>query len=154
MSIISLITWLASRPRKKSITTIVLHATAGSSLSGALSTLRLKGFSYHYIIEKNGRATKCVPYSRVAFHAGKSSGPTGPNVNEGSIGICFVNRNDGADPYPEAQIEACKSLVGELINAIPLRWITTHFAISPGRKTDPKGFPVERVAMGLERWKC
>jgi len=151
----SLAAWLASRPRFRAITTIVLHATAGGSLSGALSTLRLKGLSYHYLIDKDGVVWKAVPYTRVAFHAGKSLGPSGENCNGYSIGISFVNRNDGIDPYTEKQTEACRLLVADLQNAISsLQYLTTHYAVSPKRKTDPKGFPCSRVNGLLKRWGC
>ena len=46
--------WLANRKRTKALTTVVLHATGGSSLSGAVSTLIARGLSYHYIIDKVG----------------------------------------------------------------------------------------------------
>jgi N-acetylmuramoyl-L-alanine amidase len=137
--------WLVTRERKKPCTTIVLHATAGSSLGGALSTLRLRGLSYHYLIEKNGEVTKCAPSSRVAFHAGKSEGPEGSNVNDYSIGISFVNLNDGKDPITYDQEQAAKLLVLDLENHFPLSWVTTHYAISPGRKTDPKPFNSARL---------
>jgi len=155
MKILALPKMLASRPRKKPITTIVLHATAGSTLGGALSTLRLKGFSYHYLIDKDGTVTKGVPYGRVAFHAGESMGPDGPNVNEYSIGISFVNRNDGKDPYTAAQTVSCENLIKELCNAVPLHWLTTHYAISGFRgKTDPKRFPCSLVKGDLMMWGC
>lgn len=155
MTIVALKNFLASRNRRATITTVCLHATAGSSLAGALSALRSRELSYHYIIPKDGKITKCVPYGREAFHAGKSSGPEGLNVNRYSIGISFVNLNDGIDPYTEAQIVACDDLIAQLKAAIPtLSYLTTHYAVSPGRKTDPKRFPCSRVANGLQMWGC
>lgn len=155
MTITQLAAWLASKPRKRQPSTIVLHATAGSSLGGAISTLKLRGCSYHYLIEKDGKITKCVPVGRVAFHAGVSEGPEGPNVNGYSVGVSLVNLNDGKDPYTEAQYDACLFLVRNLAANLPsLRWITTHYAIAPKRKTDPKGFDVERVAGRLTPWPC
>lgn len=145
--------WLASRSRRAKVSTIVLHATAGGSLSGAVSTLIQRELSYHYLIDKDGKVVKAVPYTREAFHAGKSFGPEGSGVNRYSIGISFVNRNDGKDPYTQAQVDSCRELVEELAGAIAsLRWITTHYAVSPGRKTDPKGFPVSEVSGPLQRW--
>jgi N-acetyl-anhydromuramyl-L-alanine amidase AmpD len=149
--------WLASRPRKEPITTIVLHATAGSSLSGALSALRQKELSYHYLIEKSGRVTKCVPYGKVAFHAGVSKGPSGENCNRYSIGISFVNLNDGKDPYTQAQIEECRFLIEDLWRSVPsLEYLTTHYAVAPKRKTDPKSFPCSLVVgrTNLKLWGC
>jgi len=155
-----LTTWLASRARREKVRCVVLHATAGSTLGGAVSTLRAKGFSYHYIIEdaRNGRdglVHKCVPVSREAFHAGKSVGPLGSNVNRYSIGVCFVNLNDGKDPYSDAQFESARKLLLELKAANPgLTWLTTHYWVSPGRKFDPRGFDVKALAasVGLSLW--
>lgn len=159
MNIKTLGYWLASRARKVPCDTVVLHASAGSTFSGALQALKQRELSYHYIIEDeretDGLVRKCVPYGRVAFHAGKSFGPKGSNVNNYSVGISFVNRNDGLDGYSKAQIQAARDLILELKQAIPtLKYITTHFAISPGRKTDPRNFPVKELAaaVGLETW--
>ena len=153
MTITQIAGWLASKPRKRPASTIVLHATAGSSLGGAISTLKLRGCSYHYLIAKDGRITKTVPIGRVAYHAGVSEGPEGPNVNGYSVGISLVNLNDGKDPYTDAQIDACAFLVRNLAANLPsLRWITTHYAIAPKRKTDPRGFDPSMVAGRLEVW--
>lgn len=140
-------------------TTVVLHATAGSTFSGALQALKARELSYHYIIEDeretDGIVRKCVPYGRVAYHAGKSFGPNGSNVNNYSVGISFVNRNDGVDGYSVLQYKACLELIKQLQKAIPtLRYITTHAIISPDRKTDPRNFPIEQMAKdcGLQLW--
>ena len=142
--------WLASRPRTRPCTTVVLHATAGSSLSGALSALKARELSYHYLIEKDGTVTKCVPYQRVAFHAGDSVGPNGPGVNSYSVGISFVNLNDGNDPYTAKQWEAARNLVYDLKGVLPLEWVTSHARISPGRKTDPRGFNLPMFAREVQ----
>lgn len=156
MTIKPLAKWLAFRTRTRPITGIILHATAGGTLAGALSTLRLRGLSYHFLIDKNGEITKACPYTKVAFHAGKSEGPDGPNCNGHTIGISMVNRNDGKDPYPQAQVAACVDLCKELAASVPtLKWLACHYSVSPGRKTDPKGFPAKLVAVecGLSAWR-
>jgi len=138
--------------------TVVLHATAGSTFSGAVSALKARELSYHYVIEdqreSDGVVRKCVPYSRVAFHAGESEGPHGSNVNNYSVGISFVNLNDGVDGYSLKQYAACLELIETLKKVLPLKYITTHAIISPGRKTDPREFPIEQMAhdCGLELW--
>lgn len=146
-------TWLASRKRRKAITTIVLHATGGDSATGAIDWLRKIGLSYHYVIARDGTVTKCVPTSREAFHAGVSVGPGGNDVNAYSIGISLANRNDGHQEYTQLQYWAVDDLIEELKPAIPtIRYVTTHYAISPGRKTDPVGFDTTRVRNGLAVW--
>jgi N-acetyl-anhydromuramyl-L-alanine amidase AmpD len=145
--------WLPSRARRRDPSTVVLHATAGGQASGSISWLRKIGLSYHYIIERDGTIFKCVPLSRIAFHAGKSFGPEGANVNDYSIGIAFANRNDG-ERFTIAQIDAAAELI-EAIRQPGLTWITTHYLIAPGRKNDPKGFPFKQFAerVGMVPWK-
>lgn len=150
MVIHALAKWLPHSERRKFLTTIVVHATAGSSLSGALSALRTRELSYHYLIDKNGVVTKCVPTSKVAWHAGVSKGPQGEHVNAYSVGISLVNRNNGKDPYTQEQHDALYELCQELIAANPtIRYLTTHYWISPGRKTDPRGYPMDRLWRAL-----
>lgn len=160
MKMVNVIPWLAYRTMTRKPKTIVLHATAGGSVDGAIRTLRRFRLSYHYIIDKDGTVYKCVPVSgkspySVAFHAGRSLGPRGPMVNFYSIGIAFVNRNDGLDPYTTEQLDSAEALIKELKTVFPwLENITTHYAVSPGRKTDPKNFPLEAFAarVGLPVW--
>lgn len=163
--------------------TVVFHATAGSTLSGALDALRKAKLSYHYIIEKDGTVTKCVPLSRVAYHAGNSYGPheaakgvsrkqfannpinralkrvakfvAGCSVNGYSIGISFVNLNDGKDQITAAQWEAAIDLVAAIRNQHPIKWITTHVLVSPGRKFDPATFRLGQFCLscGLTPWR-
>ncbi len=139
--------------------TVVLHATAGSTFKGAFNALKSRELSYHYIIEdqkeSDGLVRKLVPYGRVAYHAGDSRGPHGANVNNYSVGISFVNLNDGMDGYSAAQYKACQELIQELKKGLPLKYITSHALISPGRKTDPKNFPLLQMAAdcGLILWR-
>lgn len=77
---------------------VVFHYTGGSTLQGALDTLLINGFSYHYIIDKDGRVVNLVPEEMRAHHAGcrdrqnPDRGVCKPGFNSRSIGISFVNR--------------------------------------------------------------
>jgi N-acetylmuramoyl-L-alanine amidase/AmpD protein len=72
-------------------------------------------------------------------------------VNDFSIGIELVNLNNGLDPYPEAQVESLRSLVGNISRRHPIRFLVTHSecADPPGRKSDPQGFDMRRLANAL-----
>jgi AmpD protein len=134
-----------------------MHATAGRTLVGAVETLIKRKISYHYIIDKDGVVTQCVPFSEVAFHAGVSKGPEGASVNGYSVGISFVNLNDGRDPYTEVQKQAAKELVKQLMLLEPgLRYLTSHRQISWPRKNDPVGLGeyLKQLAKecGLKYW--
>lgn len=165
---------LPSSRRTEPVTGIVMHATAGSSLQGAIETLRERGLSYDYIIEKDGTITKCCPTANVAFHAGNSYGPKEAEakvsrtqdassnfvakcgVNPYTIGVSFVNWDNGKDPFTPAQEAAARELIKELKTALPtLKFITTHARVSPRRKVDPKGYDIDRLAAdtGLQSWK-
>lgn len=138
MVIHAITNWLASRARKEPITTIVLHATDGRSVGSSISWLRKIGLSYHAVCERDGVISKCVPLSRVAFHAGKSKGPFGDNVNRYSLGFSLANWESRNEKVTEAQEKAISEWVANVCRAYPsITHITTHYWISPGRKTDP-----------------
>lgn len=142
-TIIPLTKELKSNKRKKPITGIVLHSTAGASAISSIDWLRrvTTRSSYHYIIERDGTIFKCVATSKRAWHAGVSRGWDGPNCNDYTIGIAFANMNDGHERVTKAQEESCAWLIKELQNAIStIRYISTHRLVSPGRKNDPRGW--------------
>lgn len=138
---------------------IVIHATAGRH-PGDLAWLRKGGderrpVSCHYYIDKSGRISQMVQDDDIAWHAGvsrwKIDGRTRDNINTVSIGIELENFNTGRDPYPEAQVAAAAELTTMLVSRydVPREQLVRHLDVSPGRKTDPAGFPwqafVERV---------
>ncbi len=178
MKIIELTRPFASHPRDAPPSLIVMHATAGANASGAIETLREKGYGYHYIVkdedEGDGTVLKCVATDRVCYHAGNSYGPreeargvsrvqgegarfvAGCSVNGYSIGISFVNMDDGRDPFSPAQTQAARALVAALRAAIPtISAITTHAIVSPRRKVDPLGFDIDALgkATRLPVWR-
>jgi len=138
--------WLFYRKRTRTATGILLHATGGTTASGAINWLRQIKLSYHYIVDRDGKVTKCVPLSKVALHAGVSYGWEGNNCNEYSIGIALVNANDGMQPYPKVQLMALWKLVEDIKKGAPeIAHISTHYAVSPNRKTDPVNFPYREI---------
>lgn len=153
--------WFKHQPRSLRPTTVVLHATAGGTLAGAVETLRERGLGYHYLIEPDGRVWKGAPIARQVGHAGESVGPEGASVNRYSIGVSWVNLNDGIQPITAAQLAAAEELLQVLRQGLPcLRWLTTHYAITVQpdggyRKSDPRGVDVESLAAsaGLRPWK-
>ncbi len=78
---------------------LVIHYTAGSSVSGAITGLEASGLSVHYIIDTDGSVTYLVDESDVAYHAGCQNTlgddcPTTDGVSDYnlySIGIELVN---------------------------------------------------------------
>lgn len=134
--------------------TLVIHATATDTLAQALDALKIRGLSYHAVIDRCGAVARLAPWDQMALHAGESFGPQGAQVNEYSIGLSLVNRNDGVDRYTPAQEAAIRILVAEIASAHPLRHLVTHRAIAPHRKNDPLGYDAARLARdtGLVLW--
>jgi N-acetyl-anhydromuramyl-L-alanine amidase AmpD len=84
-----------------------------------------------------------------AWHAGRSIWKGREGCNDYSIGIELVNLNDGQDPYPEVQHQANLALCAYLAHkySINPEDIIGHvdIAIPPGRKTDPRGYDLNRL---------
>ena len=167
---------LPHRARTFDPSLIVLHATAGSNVSGAIETLRDRGLSYHYLVAPDGEVFKGCPLGAVAFHAGNSYGPREaaagvsraqnrareftakptPCVNGYSVGIALVNLDDGKDAYDAPQVESARWLVGQVRAQFPgVSAVTSHAVVSPGRKVDPLGFDLDGFgrAVGLPVWR-
>ncbi|MGI8923960.1 MAG: N-acetylmuramoyl-L-alanine amidase [Fimbriimonadales bacterium] len=133
------------RPPGIAVDTIVLHATVFDTLEETCSHFENpeSHVSTHYTVDRDGTVVQHVHESRRAFHAGESRMADGrEKVNDFSIGIELVNRNDGVDPYPAAQIDALRSLLDGIRSRWPIRHVVSHAEIAtpPGRKTDPAGF--------------
>lgn len=82
----------SSRPAN-SISLVVIHYTAGASAASTASYCATKAaaVSYHLIIDRTGSIYQCVPFNRVAWHAGLSEWGGKNNVNSFSIGIGLAN---------------------------------------------------------------
>jgi LysM repeat protein len=137
------------RPPDARIWAIVVHATANDSLNGVIEwfTNPQSLVSAHYNIDKDGRVVQMAREEQRAWHAGKSQWKGIESVNDFSIGIELVNRNDGADPYPEEQYQVCLKLCKYLVAkyGIQAEDIMSHRAISLTGKTDPAGFDMDRL---------
>ncbi len=73
--------------------TIVIHYTAGGSLSSSVSWLKNKeaSASAHIVIGKNGKIVQLVPFNRIAWHAGRSKWKGRSGMNSFSLGIELDN---------------------------------------------------------------
>lgn len=146
---------MGARPTGMSIDTVVVHATERSSLREVEAIFRSakREVSAHFTIARDGSVVCHVPVTMAAWHAGVSRHPDGrERVNDFSVGIELLNRNDGVDPYPQKQIEKLLLLLAELSNDLPITSIVSHgiIAVPPGRKRDPFGLNVELLQ---QSWK-
>jgi N-acetyl-anhydromuramyl-L-alanine amidase AmpD len=131
-----------TRPKGTIIDTIVLHADSSPKVKSSLDWIRSpqSKVSYHFLLGRLGDVYACVPTNERAWHAGVSEFMGKRNVNDFSIGVSFGNKQDGKEIFTERQYQVGAELVRELMDEYPnitLDRITTHSAISPGRKLDP-----------------
>jgi len=132
--------WVPSpNANERSVGFVVLHYTAGDASGRALRTLTRagSGVSAHYLIERDGSILQLVDERRRAWHAGDSRWGATVDVNSASIGIELDN--DGAEPYPAAQIDALLRLLADLRHRhqVPGVNILGHADVAPTRKVDP-----------------
>jgi N-acetyl-anhydromuramyl-L-alanine amidase AmpD len=132
-----------ARPAGTVVDTIVLHASAGKSDAGDVSWIQApaSGISYHVLVGRDGRVYRFVDPRHQAYHAGVSEFRGRKFCNRYSIGVAFANRHDGVEPLTQPQIAAMRTVLRELCAAYPIKHITTHGEVSPGRKTDPHRIP-------------
>ena len=133
------------RPAGIVVDTVVIHATVLNTINEVIEHFSnpQTQVSSHYTIDRDGTVISHVSEYNRAWHAGLSRMKDGrQNVNDFSIGIELVNRNDGSDPYPERQIQALRHLLRAITIRHPIRYIVPHYACAepPGRKSDPTGF--------------
>ena len=133
------------RPYGTKVDTVVVHATVFETADEVIRHFAnpQTNVSAHYTIDRDGTVISHVPEENRAWHAGESRMEDGRvNVNDFSIGIELVNRNDGTDPFPEKQLEALRDLLKAINTRHAIRHIIPHYACAhpPGRKSDPVGF--------------
>lgn len=141
-----------ARPQGTVVDTVVVHATVLNSAEEVVQRFAdpESRVSSHYTIDRDGSVLRHVEESLRAWHAGASRMPDGREAaNDFSIGIELVNRNDGRDPYPEAQVAALVNLIREIASRHPIRHIVSHAEIATpaGRKTDPHGLDLDVVRL-------
>ena len=135
---------------------VVLHHTSNRDAARAVVTLtrQSSGVSAHYLVARDGRIVYMVDERLRAWHSGESYWGGNRDINSASIGIEIDN--DGAEPYPEPQIEALLALLADLKArwSIPAANFVGHGDVAPGRKVDPgANFPWKRLAgRGFGLW--
>ena len=108
--------------------------------------------SSHFFIRRDGALIQFVPVTARAWHAGVSCWDGRERYNDFSIGIEL--EGDDQTPFAAAQYQTLQTLLPALSVALPLRAITSHSHIAPGRKTDPgpcfDWAPVREICAGLK----
>lgn len=91
--------------------------------------------SAHFLLRRNGELLQFVSCDRRAWHAGASSWQGREDCNDYSIGIELEGLEGGR--FEPAQYAALPPLLAALVRRYPLRAITGHEHVAPGRKHDP-----------------
>lgn len=124
------------------VAAILLHATAdGGSERGSLEWMRnpKSQVSAHLFITRAGETIRLVEDARKAWHAGASEWEGRSNLNEWSLGFEIANREDGKEPFTDAQYRSVADAVRHyLAQGIERSGVLGHYDVAPGRKHDPR----------------
>jgi N-acetyl-anhydromuramyl-L-alanine amidase AmpD len=130
---------------KSDVKYIVFHRTEGH-IAGDLSTLMSGGgrkVSIHFLIAPTGKIYKMLPMYKGANHAGYGDSGLAAkygNANHHAYGIELSGM--GSEPYTTAQLKALDEVVKYIDSYLGRKVpITSHAAIDPERKSDPRHFP-------------
>jgi N-acetylmuramoyl-L-alanine amidase len=135
---------------------VILHHTSDDTAARALATLTdpARMVSAHYLVARDGTIYQLVDERDRAWHAGTARWGSDSDINSSSIGIELDN--DGAEPYPPAQVRALLALLRDLEARyeIPRENFLGHGDVAPGRKIDPGAlFPWKVLAdHGFGMW--
>ncbi len=102
------------------------------------STIATLKVSAHLLIDRAGKVTQFVPFSKRAWHAGESFFQGKARCNDFSIGIELEGADDIA--FEERQYLTLTNVINALMKIYPAiirQRIVGHSDIAPVRKTDP-----------------
>jgi len=119
---------------------VVLHHSSGSYGGSVSWILQSKSqVSYHVIIDTDGSRTVFAEDWRRCWHAGKSSFRGRTNCNGFLLGLAFsgdTNKRELTDDEVNSAVEWLVPRFKQYEWQTDLSTVTTHKAISPGRKND------------------
>tara|TARA_R110000868_G_scaffold287378_2_gene547744 strand:- start:3188 stop:5557 length:2370 start_codon:yes stop_codon:yes gene_type:complete len=137
-------TWsksMQSYGEMKKVDGAVIHHTGGGSMSGAIETLKQRGLSYHYIIDKDGTVKQLIPGKGIGYHA--------ESYNVNTFGIALVAEDDSK--VTAAQISASISLNARLASTYNYdsKNVFGHGEISKNKMPSEGKAVVDSIRAGL-----
>ncbi|HHE36733.1 MAG TPA: N-acetylmuramoyl-L-alanine amidase [Candidatus Woesearchaeota archaeon] len=147
---------------------VVLHHTGDDNAAQTINTLKAKGLSVHYVVDRDGTIYYLVDETKTAFHCGccrpsdtsclnKYSNPPvcleehPVATNLDSIGIEIVNTGEYSDEYTEEQYSAINALVKDVAERwmIPLddNHIVGHYEVTQGKWDPSPNFDWSRIGL-------
>ena len=134
---------------------VVLHHSSGSYAGSVSWILQSKSqVSYHVIIDTDGSRTTFADEWRRSWHAGKSSFNGRTNCNGFLIGLAFsgdTTKRELTDAEVESAVEYLLPMFKKYKWPTDLSTVTTHKAISPGRKNDVDDRAEAKVREALKK---
>jgi AmpD protein len=143
-----------SRPQGTAIELVVIHSISlppgeyGGDAIERLFTNRLEPAAHpyfeslrdlrvsaHFLVRRDGELLQFVSCGKRAWHAGESTWNGRPGCNDFSIGVELEGLE--GDAFEEAQYERLGTTLEALSGRYPIRAVTSHAHIAPGRKQDP-----------------
>ncbi len=91
--------------------------------------------SAHFFVRRTGEVMQFVSGDDRAWHAGVSAWRGRSGCNDFSIGIEI--EGDAVAPFADPQYAALDALLAAIKQNYPIKAVTTHSEIAPGRKIDP-----------------
>lgn len=91
--------------------------------------------SAHFFVRRTGELIQFVSCDDRAWHAGASQWQGRSDCNDFSIGVELEGLE--GEPFDGAQYAALASLLGEVGERYPIRFVAGHEHVAPGRKADP-----------------
>ena len=140
------------------VVAVIIHATAGSSSSGAVSVMRDGAASFHWLVpdeneDQHGNLVwACAPETLAAWHVRNAVHHPDVNgdanrANHWSLGIEVVNSQIGStDAFSDWQVEVTAKIVRYCWAKYPnLKHVLSHAKLDPTRRADPgEHFPWAR----------
>jgi len=135
----------SNRPRNAVVDRVILHHTGDDAAAKTFNTLKQRGLSVHYIIDRDGIIYYAVDEIRTAFHA--------QGWNARSIGIEIVNTGRSNIKYTDEQYNSIKSLIKDIESRWPSikfdnEHVIGHYEGSTTGKWDPSpNFDWSRIGL-------
>ncbi len=150
---------------------IIAHGTGGTdsrrylARGGDLIDGSDRKVSIHVLIQKDGTIYRMVADERTANHAGgvlvdgryssvlTVAGQTyrGAQVNRHTLGFELENRQNGVDPYTDAQLWAMGWQIARWRQRYGVLPLFRHAQLDRGRRSDPQGLTVDAMELWARR---
>lgn len=120
---------------------IVHHTGGGGDVNGVVDTLRQRGLSVQYVVDRDGQIFRTSPEGQVAQHIMNGWGAQGAGKSNANMeGVEVIAKNDkDVTPQQQAAVIALAKSRGEKFNYDPATAVFGHGEVNPGHKEADEG---------------